>query len=64
MLVLSRRPEQRIYIGEAIVLAVISVDGQQVTLGFEAPIDVVIRREEIYQGKKIVMKYAEYRTDY
>lgn len=64
MLVLSRRPEQRVYIGESIVLVVISVEGKRVSLGFEAPFDVAISREEIYQGKKMAMNYAAYRTDY
>jgi len=46
MLVLSRRPGERIVIGDNIVVTVLSVDGPRVRLGLEAP-GISIRREEL-----------------
>src|SRR5262245_47143334 len=47
MLVLSRKPGERIHIGQGIVMTVVRVDGQQVRVGIEAPRDVSIVREEL-----------------
>ena len=49
MLVLSRKAKQRIIINENIELIVGGVDGDRVRLGFKAPNDVVIHREEIHR---------------
>jgi carbon storage regulator len=46
MLVLSRKPGERIVLGN-IVVTVVSVSGNRVRLGFTAPADVPIRREEL-----------------
>jgi len=47
MLVLSRRKGERVHIGERIVLTVIESRNGQVRLGFEAPEEVAILREEV-----------------
>ncbi len=47
MLVLSRRESERIKLGNSIVLTVIRVSGDRVRLGFEAPPDVLVLREEL-----------------
>ncbi len=47
MLVLSRRPGEKILIGDGVVLSVVRVVGNRVQLGIEAPQDVRIRRGEI-----------------
>jgi carbon storage regulator len=47
MLVLSRRENERIKLGEKIVLTVIRVAGDRVRLGIEAPPDVLVLREEL-----------------
>lgn len=47
MLVLSRRSGERIIIGDSIEVTVIEVRGERVKLGFKAPSDVTIQREEI-----------------
>jgi len=47
MLVLSRKVDERILIGESIRLTVVSIRGNQVRIGFEAPTDVPIFREEL-----------------
>lgn len=47
MLVLSRRENQRIKLGESIVVTVVRVTGDKVRLGIEAPSDVLVLREEL-----------------
>jgi carbon storage regulator len=49
MLVLTRKIGERIRIGDTITVRVLEVRGTQVRLGVEAPADVRIYREEIYQ---------------
>lgn len=48
MLVLTRKPNQRINIGDDIVVTVLEVRGDQVRLGIDAPRHVAVQREEIY----------------
>ena len=47
MLILTRRPEESIIIDGDIKLKILSVRGNQVRIGFEAPSDVTIMREEL-----------------
>lgn len=47
MLVLARKVEQKIRIGENIVITVLKVSHDQVSLGIEAPKDELILREEL-----------------
>lgn len=47
MLVLSRREAQSIVIGGNIVVTVVSVRGDQVRLGIEAPRSVTVHRHEV-----------------
>ena len=49
MLSLARRPGQKIRIGEDIVVVVREVRGRQVKLGIEAPSNVRVLREEIFE---------------
>ncbi len=49
MLILSRKTDERIVIGENIELVVIAVTGDRVRLGFNAPKDVSIHREEVHR---------------
>lgn len=49
MLVLSRKANQRIMIGENIELIVVAVDSDRVKLGFNAPSEVRIHREEVHR---------------
>ena len=48
MLVLTRKLDESIIIGDNIKVTVISIIGKQVKLGIEAPLGVPIHREEIY----------------
>jgi len=47
MLVLSRKPNDRILIGDDIVVKVIRIGPNNVRLGIDAPTDVKIFREEL-----------------
>lgn len=47
MLILTRRVAETIIINENIKITILGVKGIQVKLGFEAPDDVIIHREEI-----------------
>jgi carbon storage regulator CsrA len=49
MLVLSRKCEQSLLIGDNIVVTVLSVDGDRVKLGVDAPRSVAILRHEIFE---------------
>jgi len=49
LLSLARRPGQKIRIGEDIVVVVREVRGRQVKLGIEAPSNVRVLREEIFE---------------
>jgi carbon storage regulator len=48
MLVLSRKTNESIVIGDDIQIKVISIEGDMVRLGIEAPRDVGVYRKEIY----------------
>jgi carbon storage regulator len=52
MLVLTRRVDERIMIGEDIYIQVVSVSGDSVRLGISAPGGLKILREEIYTAVK------------
>lgn len=47
MLVLSRKSNESIRIGDEITIKVISVRGGRVRIGIDAPEDVIIRRSEL-----------------
>ena len=49
MLVLSRKQGAEVVIGDHIRLTVVAIRGNQVRLGFTAPPDVSIQREELCQ---------------
>jgi carbon storage regulator len=52
MLVLSRKKDEKIMIGDSITLMVIEIRGDKVRLGIEAPRDVAVHREEVYDAIK------------
>ncbi len=49
MLILTRRIGESIRINDDITVRIIANNGGQIRLGIEAPKDVVVHREEIYQ---------------
>jgi carbon storage regulator len=48
MLILSRRVNEKIVIGDDVVISVVEVRGDQVKLGIEAPRNVKVFREEVF----------------
>ncbi len=48
MLILSRRVNEKIVIGDDIVVSVVEVRGDQVKLGIDAPRTVKVFREEVF----------------
>jgi carbon storage regulator len=50
MLILSRNKGQKIMLNDNIILSVIEINGDQVRIGIEAPPNVTIYREEIYEA--------------
>ena len=48
-LILSRKPGEIIRIGNDIIIGVLSIERSQVKIGINAPHDIVILREELYQ---------------
>ncbi len=58
MLSLARRPGQKIRIGEDIVLVIREIRGRQVKIGIEAPPEVRVLREEIYEELCLANKAA------
>jgi carbon storage regulator len=54
MLILTRRIGETVIIGENIKVTVLRVQGSQVRVGIDAPKDVTVLREEIYEHGKAV----------
>ncbi|MBU5307853.1 carbon storage regulator CsrA [Clostridioides mangenotii] len=52
MLVISRKTDETILLGDDIEIKVISVDNNTVKLGISAPKDISILRKEIYEKIK------------
>jgi carbon storage regulator len=49
MLILTRRVGESLRIGDEVSVTVLEVNGNQVRLGIDAPKDVPVHREEIFQ---------------
>ncbi len=52
MLILTRRVGESLMVGEDITVTVLGVKGNQVRIGIDAPKDVAVHREEIFQRIK------------
>ncbi|RDE22375.1 carbon storage regulator [Motiliproteus coralliicola] len=49
MLILTRRVGETLMVGDEVTVTVLGVKGNQVRIGVNAPKDVSVHREEIYQ---------------
>ena len=52
MLVLTRRLGESINVGDKVKITIVDIDGKQVKVGIEAPRDIAIFREEVYERIK------------
>ncbi len=52
MLVLSRKKDEKIVIGDNISIMVVEIRGDKVRLGIEAPRDISVHRREVYEAIK------------
>lgn len=50
MLVLSRMRDESIYIGDNIKITVVDIRGDKVRIGIDAPMEVPIHRQEVYEA--------------
>ena len=58
MLILTRRLGQNIVIGDDIIIRVLDI-GSQVKLGIEAPTEIEVHREEVYEKIKAELFESE-----
>lgn len=52
MLILTRRVGETVMVGDDVTVTVLGVKGNQVRIGVNAPKDVAVHREEIYERIK------------
>ena len=50
MLVLSRKRDEQIVICENIVVTVVDIRGDKVRLGIDAPVDIPVHRQEVFDA--------------
>ena len=53
MLILTRRLNETVMIGDEVTVTVLGIKGGQVRLGISAPKDVAVHREEVYERIKL-----------
>jgi len=49
MLILTRRIGENVFVGDDIVVTVVDINGNQIRLGFNAPKELAVHREEVYR---------------
>ena len=50
MIVLSRKIDEKLMIGDSIVVTIVDIRGDKVRLGIEAPREVSVHRQEVYDA--------------
>lgn len=58
MLVITRKKDEGFLIGENIKITVVDVSGDRIKIGIDAPKDVKIIRNELYDTEKLNMQAA------
>ena len=49
MLILTRRVGERLIIGDDVTITILSIKGNQIRIGIDAPREVKVHREEVFQ---------------
>ena len=47
-----RKPGERLMIGDSIVVKIVEIQGKRVTVGIEAPKNILVDREEIFNKRR------------
>ena len=59
MLVISRKINESITIGDKIVVTILDVEGDRIKIGIDAPRELIILRQEIFQAVQDQVKIQE-----
>jgi carbon storage regulator len=59
MLILTRRMNETLMVGDEVTVTVLGIKGNQVRIGVDAPRDVPVHRQEIYEKIKQELSSSE-----
>ena len=63
MLVLSRQRDESIMIGDKVVITIVDIRGDKVRLGIQAPEEIPVHRQEVYEAIKRDGRHAGHDND-
>ena len=52
MLILTRRPQETIRVGDEVTITVLGVEGSKVRIGINAPRHITVDRQEVFERKQ------------
>ena len=52
MLILTRRADESIMIGDEVTVTVLGINGNQIRIGIDAPREITVHRQEVYERIK------------